>query len=120
MESYNPLSLKKSIFFLIFIFVLYLITRIPSLIIIILFMLPYIVGIIFRTRGYSYKRFYQIISIVLLIQGLTLVYMYIFRSLYLTNLGAYLIFYFFSGGFIMLIVYYTHHYLHRNENKIIS
>lgn len=118
MESFQ-ISLKKSIFFLIFIFVLYLVTRIPILIIMILFMLPYIVGTVFRTRGYSYKRFYQIISIVLLILGLALVYMYLFRSSYLTNLGAYLFSYFFSAGLIMLIVYYTHHYLHRNENKII-
>lgn len=116
------MSTKESIFGLIFIFALYLITRIPFFLLGIFFMLPYIVRSIFRAKNYSYKIYYRIIFAILLIQGLGLLYLYLFRSVYLQKISiylVYLIFILFIIGYIMLIVYYTNHYFHRKENEIL-
>jgi len=113
MESYE-LSTKESIFGLIFILVLYLITRVLFILLVGFFMFPYIVRSIFRTRNYNYRMYYPIIFAVLLIQRLILTYIYLFKSLYLTNIGSYTFFYIEIGLFIFLSVAYAHFYRHKH------
>lgn len=113
----NEMSVKDSVFVLIFMFAVYLISRSPFFLLSFFYMVPITMRSIFRTKNYSYKLYYPIIFVIILIQWLILFYIYLYKSLYLLDLPNYLIFYLAIGGNIASAIIFMYYYPHRQELK---
>ncbi|MBU4535181.1 MAG: hypothetical protein KKF16_05015 [Euryarchaeota archaeon] len=71
--------------------------------------------ILLKNKNYTHKKYYVFIFLILVIQGIILLYMYYFRSLYITNLVEAFFFYLIVALYIWMIVNYHNIYNHREE-----
>jgi len=65
-----------------------------------------------KIKNYDEKYVDYILPPFFLVQGLILVYTYLFRQAYLTNPFNLVLFYFFVAIFIVMIYIYAHYYRH--------
>ena len=87
----------------------------PLYLFLILGIIVVIWDILLKTKNYTHKKYYVFSFLILVIQGLILLYMYYFRSIYITNLGDAIFFYLFVALYIWIIVNYLNIYNHREE-----
>ena len=110
--NYEVTMIKSGIIVSIVSIVFYLISGNKSSLFIILLTIPLILINLFKIKNYDIKMYYISISFIIILQGLTLIYFYLYDSIYTKNP----LYYFLITGFIFLIVNFVYYYPKRKES----
>lgn len=70
---------------------------------------------IFKTKNLDYRLFYMCMTPLLILQGVTLIYIYAFKSVYLYNL-YWILYYLFTGVFIFFALLWVYYLIYRRNS----
>lgn len=100
---------------LIVLFFLFLVSKNPLFLFVSLGALILILRSAFRIKNYNHKIYYILLLPIFVLQGLVLIYSYLFKSIYLTDPIYIVTFYFLIVIFMAYVLLYVYYYIHRQE-----